>query len=713
MAAVDNESIVPQWKKDLIMRRRSTGSKNHPASSIGGGEQLSSVLRSPASGASAIAASVSVGCAGHQPTATSSVSGSVSAVCASDSSCGQTCVKDCGSSTCFLRKMVQERTWVDHKQISVDMVPETIINEKSGVDSDSSEELQYGPGIVSKLKNRYLSLTLREASQKSRPTILHMRKAASLENMLDDDHPIEEENNRKFESRMNGNAKNVPNRYRNPVRGSEMKRARSVETISSTRTNEPNNITTTAERPKSLLLHEDVFIIDKEATDKPYRKSPDSSNQLFEPAENKYTSRVNRPKRIAPVMNEKEKPPADVVKQAKKIFETRPECRTKPPQHTGDVAAKVANFKSIIIQTKASTKPTLKQKPQVDKRKPPPPARLPITKPSTPPPKKPLPSPIPDVSMTNAEQTDNPENTSSLTQTPDLILHSSPIHAKPSTPPPQQADLEEETHKTISPESQRNISNASNSITFNFIKPTPATQPLKLEIEPVHHPQTEKRFKLSPREIEKNFINASKSNQQKPPVPAQQVIIREDTVAPTAVVSAAPAKCEPKLKRAARPKQDDQQNCIVFKFTDRKDVPDYVGNDGTIRTGKIEKPKTGEGGITILPGASIDEAFVDYEEELRSLEGPPSPCDVSFINDNILIDGRSSLSQKTKKPKMRIQFVEAVPQIFVYPSEAAMLLLEQQDVQSPTAIGTMGHTVPSLTGKYIHLERSKSALDQF
>ncbi|XP_017777278.1 PREDICTED: uncharacterized protein LOC108563182, partial [Nicrophorus vespilloides] len=363
------------------------------------------------------------------------------------------------------------------------MVLETIIHEMSGVDLDSSEELQYGPGIVSKLKNRYLSL--------------HMRKAATLKNMLDEDHPIKEENNHKF---------------------------------------------------------------------------PDSSNQLFESAENKFTICVNRPKGPAPVMNEKEKPPAGVVKQVKKIFETRPERPTKPPQHTGDVAAKVATFKSII--TKAFTKPTLKQKPQVDK---PPPARLPI--PSTPPPKMPLPSPIPDVSMINAEQTDKEENTSSLTQTPDLILHSSPIHTKPSTR--READLQ------------------------------------------------------------------------------------------------------------------DQQNCIVFKFTGRKDE-DFVGNDGTIRTGKIEKPKTGEGEITILPGTSM--TFVDYEEEQRSLEGPMSPCDVSFINDNILINGRSNLSQKTKKPKMKIRFVEDVPQIFVYPSEASMLLLDQQDVQSPTTIGAMGHTVPSLTG---------------
>lgn len=64
----------------------------------------------------------------------------------------------------------------------------------------------------------------------------------------------------------------------------------------------------------------------------------------------------------------------------------------------------------------------------------------------------------------------------------------------------------------------------------------------------------------------------------------------------------------------------------------------------------------GEGGIILLPGASIDESFTDEDEEelMRSLEGPPSPCDVVFVNDNVLIDGKSSISQKTKKAKVSV-----------------------------------------------------------
>lgn len=63
----------------------------------------------------------------------------------------------------------------------------------------------------------------------------------------------------------------------------------------------------------------------------------------------------------------------------------------------------------------------------------------------------------------------------------------------------------------------------------------------------------------------------------------------------------------------------------------------------------------GEGGIILIPGATILDSFTDEEEEIqRSLERPPSPCDVTFINDNILIDGKSSLSsQKSKGIKVR------------------------------------------------------------
>ena len=51
----------------------------------------------------------------------------------------------------------------------------------SGGESDSSEEIHYGPGFVNKLKSRYLSVALR-SSGPGRPSL---RRTASLEDFLE------------------------------------------------------------------------------------------------------------------------------------------------------------------------------------------------------------------------------------------------------------------------------------------------------------------------------------------------------------------------------------------------------------------------------------------------------------------------------------------------------------------------------------------------
>lgn len=364
--------------------------------------------------------------------------------------------------------MVQERAWVDGKHDPfAEAVNDNYGNngyhkdsDDGGGDSDSSEDLHYGPGIVNKLKNKYLSLALRESSV--RPSILHMRKATSLENLLDDNVSNGNGGNRQFRSRLNGNDadKNAPNRYRNGPRG-EMKRAHSVEAISRF----DHHIPLISEvRPNRQSLHEEMLIAaEKEGNDHLYRKML-LDNQLEDNVENKFNSnnigtRINRPKRIQPIMNEKEKPPADVVKQAKMIFERRPEQRTRAPPQTGDVAAKVDSFNNIIVKNKVEAK-VVSKKPPIKHAKPvlndktksntrpaakpvvvseevlksPPPKSLELNKV----PKRdfkddlPLPSPIPDVSRIdfhNKGENERGKNGSNLSETPDLILTSSPLPA--------------------------------------------------------------------------------------------------------------------------------------------------------------------------------------------------------------------------------------------------------------------------------------------
>lgn len=638
-ASIDKD--IPQWKKDLILRRRNqnkrltTGTEN---------KQLFSL--SPQSKSDA------VGRAGHQPRITTAVP----VTCSN----GEVVEKCTAHSSSVSDKMVQERTW-SNKQCAYEVTKNENGDNKS--DSDSSEDLHYGPGIVNKLKNRYLSLALRENNTKSRPSILHMRKATSLENLLDNDNCIdsrETTESRLFDSKLNNCndvTKNVPYRYRRGSR-SDMKRAHSVETISRT----DHNTFSVEQKPKRESMHEEMLITNI-GNDRGNKEISDKVPEI--PVSNKMFAIINKPKRIAPIMNEREKPPVDVVKQTKRIFEGRPEQRTKPLHTTGEVAAKVATYKSIIVQTKANKKPLIKQKPShsvlADKNRrtnhPPvirPAAKtqerlensnapsqhnIPQNKTHS------LPSLIPDVSKTNEFSTANRQGNkriSSLSETPDLILHSSPSIVSPSyriestrtflseeikncykfvvSETKVRAQVNKDTPdclpaRHVTPDSGKSASSKpGNSVTYNFSNAHQnesfprnqqgvLAQPSKSAVNGIAHNETISlrpivntgsppklvqaqlsknesitdpvnniKPSLTVREIENNSINAAKTLERPPSGNRESVLKVEVT----------------KVKKPARAQE---QNSIVFKFTDRKDIPDYVGNDGLSRIGKVERPK--------------------------------------------------------------------------------------------------------------------------
>ncbi|CAH1128626.1 unnamed protein product [Ceutorhynchus assimilis] len=271
--------------------------------------------------------------------------------------------------------MVQERLWIDHHSphhhphprtdLVYPMSPENGFGKDPPSDSPASsdsEDLHYGPGIVNRLRNKYLSLALRESN--NRPTIL--RKATSLENLLDDDggEETEKEDIRLFARRNGG--QDGANRYRSSSRRQDMKRARSVEVISRTNHEEELTMTSsvTAKINNRQSLHEDMLTNINEnkgvliENTKSYKK-PVSIENGTEDSSEKYSRKINRPKRISPLLNEREKPPVDVVKHAKLIFEKRPETRTKKPVQTGEVSAKINSFNCMIVKTKlAATKPS-------------------------------------------------------------------------------------------------------------------------------------------------------------------------------------------------------------------------------------------------------------------------------------------------------------------------------------------------------------------
>lgn len=58
----------------------------------------------------------------------------------------------------------------------------------------------------------------------------------------------------------------------------------------------------------------------------------------------------------------------------------------------------------------------------------------------------------------------------------------------------------------------------------------------------------------------------------------------------------------------------------------------------------------GESGFAIVGEITID------PDDAFTL-GPPSPCDVEFENDNIIINGKSSIRDKSRDQKVSLNFI--------------------------------------------------------
>ncbi|XP_045468664.1 titin [Harmonia axyridis] len=781
---------IPVWKKDLVARLRAQNNRSagNQAVTVHGGQLSPPYRGSPSAGRAPSSRQLRQTSAGIRPCSHERASNETSAV-----------VDKCSS---LLKrpkpsKMVQERVWSgDYNSWESEDEQNRTTSE-----SDSSEELHYGPGIVNRLKNKYLSLTLNGDDRKKNGR--NLRKAASLEDILDgDDVKTESEEPRRQFYTDSGRP---TSRYSRPKR--DMKRARSMEAISRFESlispPPPPSMQPDSGRPKSM--HEYLLIADLEEGSDKCRKPGDNAENVEKNVGMfaiSYAPRLNRPKRIAPVMNEREKPPADVVKQAKMIFEKRPEQRTKPPASTGEVAAKVASYKSIIVQSKQAKKPPVKTKPPAsflakngDAPKLPtengdavkPPATFiakkgdavkpivaskpsatkngEIEKPSAvfstkrgdackPPPVKskilvengdatkledikPLPTEngdAPDGAKQESPKGATPENVDPPKIAPRIRATSRKVQTPPTSPTEEIKTIEGDASmlaapkpdvslvKTVdqldrlchtpdlimtvgpaavsTPSDNDAVSNECLSAKNKDEVTVPITEPLELIINNRSSPPLVE----SPRISQISPIPAvSKRKVVSPPIRVQQkdpVVLEKNLI--NAAKSLDATRTDPFAgKKVRRPPREPETNSIVFKFTDRKDVPDYVQNDRSRTAVRLERPKVGEGGIILLPGASIDESFTDEDEEIRKyLEAPPSPCDVTFINDNVLIDGKSSINQKTKKNRMRISFVESGPDVFEYPSESS-LMVDGSPTAIPSAPPMTGHTVPNLSGSYL------------
>lgn len=366
MASRSTESgnNVPQWKRDLIRRRQGKVITSNGGGGGGSGVGSDSSSRDSTCGAAVVTASFeSSPVAGNMrleadvPLCSDSedVLNSSPACRTSEINLEKSKAENCDLYRA--RRVDRESDIIQLMELSkktrrLDMARK--INKVSDdCESDSSEELQYGPGIVKKLKSKYLNLTLRETN-KNRGSVQRFRRAASLEDLLDCEDDPPEKTIKRFTKK---NVVTKAERYRNSARGNDsMKRARSVETLMryNSLPEEPNSAPNRfGSMFKQEPVNDHIILID--------RSSVKIESRLAE----ERPKAVNKPMRIKPVLAETERPPPDLVKTTMRIFEGS----AKKHKPKGEVAAKVATFKTINDtfksqnQKKIIPKPPLQPKP--------------------------------------------------------------------------------------------------------------------------------------------------------------------------------------------------------------------------------------------------------------------------------------------------------------------------------------------------------------
>lgn len=196
--------------------------------------------------------------------------------------------------------------------------------------SDSSEEIHYGPGFVSKLKSRYMSATLRHGTATA-----GIRRTASLEDFLDkdkDDDQIELRTTKPAESKVQsiyGRQNDRPSR-RTPAPSAQkrekVKRCQSVEVLSGTRTPEhppplPPKSHIDVVLNSNGLANDRVQVVEKHKKEEWPQTPPATSSTVIASLRRPFHKR--RSAGLLFGVEEKELPAPDTVKETRKIFEGR------------------------------------------------------------------------------------------------------------------------------------------------------------------------------------------------------------------------------------------------------------------------------------------------------------------------------------------------------------------------------------------------------
>ncbi|CAG0921406.1 unnamed protein product [Notodromas monacha] len=120
-------------------------------------------------------------------------------------------------------------------------------------------------------------------------------------------------------------------------------------------------------------------------------------------------------------------------------------------------------------------------------------------------------------------------------------------------------------------------------------------------------------------------------------------------------------------KQTANKWHQQQNNTLQFNFSNREYVPDYIENDGLDLSKRAAKIV--DTGVIRLGGVS-GESGTDEEDQIlaRLTIRPPSPCNVDFINANIIIAGKSSMKQGVSNKKTKASLHVPCPFISVSPA---------------------------------------------
>ncbi|CAG9575315.1 unnamed protein product [Danaus chrysippus] len=536
--------------------------------------------------------------------------------------------------------------------------------------ADDDEELRYGPGIVKRLKSRYLSLALREAPRR-RPSVL--RRAASLEHLLDERPPPAPRHHAR-PARPLSMAAPSSGPHAAPVpRRESVKRARSVDALS--------RLDSRDESPHVQLQP-------------PPRPPPPP------PSPPPLTPRTTRPpRRPTPLLREAERPPADLVRSTLRKFESAPPRRTAPaarvsavlrgleslprsstPEPRGRSPSPAATDLSAIDEPETVTTPVPSESKQVSKRALEGIARAgssvlySFTSGGTG-------SHLPPLAACNTVLVGRARRVGVIRPMPAHTLEQ-PAEDETddkmedvrlvTTPPPAEDDSQNKERTTPAHHDHPPTTHSEERVPTT---PDPAPHDEK----PAAAPQTETP-KIPPLKPTMNGHATSARNDE----PRAERSFSK--IGAAGIERAWTGDHDHKQKgsgdvkspwgaaRTPRPAAPAATS-VVFNFSNRKEVPDYVENDGTIRrVNRRNMFKAGEAGVVVLRPEALEPGS-EEEEELRPAS-PPSPVTVRFVNDNVLINGRSSIASRppnlSRTLKLKLQFDDSLTRTFEYPSETSL-----------------------------------------